>query len=48
MEEIAGSAVARAIKGVGWIAFHVADAVGDLLATRTPRNKRSKRSDGGA
>ncbi|MFI2782634.1 hypothetical protein [Streptomyces sp. ALB3] len=45
MEEVAGSAVARVVKGVGWLAVHVAGTVGDLLAVHTPWNKRNGQSD---
>lgn len=44
MEEIAGSAVVRVLKGVGWLAFNVVGTVGDVLATHIPWNKRSGRS----
>ncbi|GGV89126.1 hypothetical protein GCM10015535_42120 [Streptomyces gelaticus] len=44
MEEVAGSAVVRVLKGVGWLAVNVVGAVGDLLATHIPWNKRSGRS----
>ncbi|MEE1769399.1 hypothetical protein PUR34_14890 [Streptomyces sp. JV185] len=44
MEELAGSAVVRVLKGVGWLAFNVVGTVGDVLATHTPWNKRSGHS----
>lgn len=44
MEEAAGSAVARVLKGVGWLAFNVVGTVGDMLATHLSWNKRSGRS----
>ncbi|MEU0084553.1 hypothetical protein [Streptomyces sp. NPDC006274] len=44
MEEAAGSAVARVLKGVGWFAFNVVGTAGDMLATHLPWNTRSERS----
>ncbi|HWU11676.1 MAG TPA: hypothetical protein VN520_35895 [Streptomyces sp.] len=45
MEEVAGSAVVRVLKGIGWLAFHTVDTVGELLANHIPWKKRNKRSD---
>ncbi|WP_159027865.1 hypothetical protein [Streptomyces pactum] len=47
MEEAAGSAVVRVLKGVGWLAFNVVGTVGDMLATHIPWKKRSRRSTQG-
>lgn len=44
MEEVAGAAAVRVLKGVGWLAFNVVGAVGDILVTLIPWNKRSERS----
>ncbi|MFC9860087.1 MULTISPECIES: hypothetical protein [unclassified Streptomyces] len=41
MEEAAGSAVVRVLKGVGWLAFNVVGTVGDMLAVHIPWNKRN-------
>ncbi|MGW1409717.1 hypothetical protein [Streptomyces sp. NPDC002403] len=47
MEEVAGSAVVRVLKGVSWLVFNVVGAVGEVLATHTPWNRRSGRSSRG-
>ncbi|MDV9188866.1 hypothetical protein R6L23_11680 [Streptomyces sp. SR27] len=44
MEDIAGSAVVRVLKGVGWITFHVVGAVGDVIANTVPWNTQGGRS----
>ncbi|WP_157870102.1 MULTISPECIES: hypothetical protein [unclassified Streptomyces] len=44
MEDIAGSAVVRVLKGVGWVTFHVVGAVGDVLANGVPWGTDSGRS----
>lgn len=44
MEEAAGSAVVRALKGVGLLVFNVVGTVGDMLAIHIPWNKRNRRS----
>ncbi|MFJ8545002.1 hypothetical protein ACIRFH_23800 [Streptomyces sp. NPDC093586] len=44
MDEAAASAVVRALKGVGLLAYNVVGSVGDMLAVHVPWNRWRGRS----
>ncbi|MER8234203.1 hypothetical protein ACIRQY_18175 [Streptomyces sp. NPDC101490] len=47
MEDVAGAAVVRALRGAGWIALHVGGAVVDVLDACARWRRRGPRSSGG-
>ncbi|MFJ6104270.1 hypothetical protein ACIQHY_25085 [Streptomyces sp. NPDC092359] len=47
MEDVAGAAVVRVLRGAGWIALHVGSAAVDVLDACGRWRRRERRSPGG-